>query len=393
MSSLLDKTTDLLLHLPPAMDRRSSGPSSNGSGIPDFSSLQNQVTLPLEFTWPKNDLAETEQRPHELKEPVVDLKGFMDGDKVATARAVELVRVACSTHGFFQVTNHGIDRNLIGAAYDAVESVFRLPWNKKMSIKRKVGSFCGFSGGHVDRYSSKLPWKETFSFGYSYSRPRSVIDYFHSVLGPDFEHAGVVYEKYCEAVKELSHVIMELLALSLGVDRMHYRKFFEDGSSIMRCNYYPPCSQSSLTLGTGPHTDPTSITILHQDQVGGLQVFSGGSWLNIRPRPDSFVINIGDTFAVISIKRFLYTKIYIGAGGFVLIARIVCLTGSVKREMQELLASGGREQVAGEEVAGVLRLPSRGQGGEASTGAGRKSGPKVPRLQVVRPVGFHSESL
>ncbi|KAK4790798.1 hypothetical protein SAY86_031211 [Trapa natans] len=303
MSSILDKTTDLLLHLPPAMDRRSSGPSSDGSGMPDFSSLQNQVTLPLEFTWPKNDLAETEQRPHELKEPVVDLKGFMDGDKVATARAVELVRVACSTHGFFQVTNHGIDRNLIGAAYDAVESVFRLPWNKKMSIKRKVGSFCGFSGGHADRYSSKLPWKETFSFGYSYSRPRSVTDYFHSVLGPDFEHAGVVYEKYCEAVKELSHVIMELLALSLGVDRMHYRKFFEDGSSIMRCNYYPPCSQSSLTLGTGPHTDPTSITILHQDQVGGLQVFSGGSWLNIRPRPDSFVINIGDTFAALSNGR------------------------------------------------------------------------------------------
>lgn len=115
----------------------------------------------------------------------------------------------------------------------------------------------------------------------------------------------LVYQKYCEAMKELSQLIMELLALSLGVDRMHYRKFFEDGSSIMRCNYYPPCSNSTLTLGTGPHTDPTSITILHQDQVGGLQVFSRGSWRSVRPRPDAFVINIGDTFTV-----YVYIYIY-----------------------------------------------------------------------------------
>lgn len=99
-------------------------------------------------------------------------------------------------------------------------------------------------------------------------------------------------------MKELSLSIMELLAISLGVERKHYRKFFEDGSSIMRCNYYPPCKEAGLTLGTGPHCDPTSLTILHQDQVGGLQVFVDGKWQVVRPRPDALVINIGDTFMV-----------------------------------------------------------------------------------------------
>lgn len=93
-------------------------------------------------------------------------------------------------------------------------------------------------------------------------------------------------------------MIMELLAISLGVERFHYRKFFEDGRSIMRCNYYPPCENAGLTLGTGPHCDPTSLTILHQDQVGGLEVFANNRWLSVKPRPDALVINIGDTFMV-----------------------------------------------------------------------------------------------
>ncbi|KAF9609729.1 hypothetical protein IFM89_018177 [Coptis chinensis] len=105
-------------------------------------------------------------------------------------------------------------------------------------------------------------------------------------------------------MKGLSLVIMELLALSLGIDRLHFRKFFEDSNSIMRCNYYPPCQEPSLTLGTGPHCDPTSLTILHQDQVGGLEVFTQNRWQAVRPRRDALVINIGDTFMALSNGRY-----------------------------------------------------------------------------------------
>lgn len=97
---------------------------------------------------------------------------------------------------------------------------------------------------------------------------------------------------------KLSLSIMELLAISLGVNRTHYKNFFEDGSSIMRCNFYPSCQDPELTLGTGPHCDPTSITILHQDHVGGLEVFTNNIWHSVRPRQDALVVNIGDTFVV-----------------------------------------------------------------------------------------------
>lgn len=79
----------------------------------------------------------------------------------------------------------------------------------------------------------------------------------------------MTFQKYCKSMKELGVKVTELLAISLGVqDRLHYRDMFEDGCSIMRCNNYPCCKQPGLALGTGPHCDPTAITLLHQDQVG-----------------------------------------------------------------------------------------------------------------------------
>lgn len=107
-----------------------------------------------------------------------------------------------------------------------------------------------------------------------------------------------VYQDYCEAMSSLSLQIMELLGVSLGVDRNYFKDFFEGNDSVMRLNYYPTCQNPDLALGTGPHCDPTSLTILHQDQVVGLQVFVDGKWCSVYPREDAFVVNIGDTFMV-----------------------------------------------------------------------------------------------
>nr|UXG53462.1 GA20ox3 [Liriodendron chinense] len=264
----------------------------------DTSLIQKQPNIPGEFIWPQGDRVHTLE---ELNEPVVDLQSFLRGDKAAMSRAISLVSEACQRHGFFQVINHGVDASLIRAAREHIGAFFKLPLNHKLRARRKAGSMWGYAGAHTDRFTSKLPWKETLSFGYHENGPHHIVtDYFTSVLGKEFEQTGLIYQRYCEAMKELSLVIMELLAISLGVDRLHFKRFFQDSSSIMRCNYYPPCQEPSLTLGTGPHCDPTSLTILHQDEVGGLQVFSNNKWHSIRPRPEALVINIGDTFMALS---------------------------------------------------------------------------------------------
>lgn len=117
-------------------------------------------------------------------------------------------------------------------------------------------------------------------------------------------HAALVYGLYCSEMNRLSLEIMEVLGESLGVGRSRFRRFFERNDSIMRLNYYPPCQRPLETLGTGPHCDPTSLTILHQDHVGGLQVFAAdGRWRSVRPHAGAFVVNIGDTFTALSNGR------------------------------------------------------------------------------------------
>lgn len=96
--------------------------------------------------------------------------------------------------------------------------------------------------------------------------------------------------------------------MSLGIGQSYFRDFYEENDSIMRLNYYPPCQKPDQTLGTGPHCDPTSLTILHQDNVGGLEVFVDEKWHSIAPCSEAFVVNIGDTFMVSVQNTYLDTS-------------------------------------------------------------------------------------
>ncbi|KAL6296319.1 hypothetical protein ACE6H2_004461 [Prunus campanulata] len=263
----------------------------------DSAFLQKQSQVPTGFVWPEADLVSAHQ---ELNEPLVDLEGFFKGDVVATENAAKAIRSSCVSHGFFQVTNHGVDLNLIKLADDHLDQFFKLPVEEKAKVKRCPGSPYGYSGSHADRFSAKLPWKETLSFAFHQGPNPVVADFCKSKLGKDFEETGRVYQKYCEAMHNLALSITELLAISLKVDRMHYREFFEDAHSILRCNFYPTCQEPSLSLGTGPHCDPISLTILYQDQVRGLDVFVNNIWQTVRPIQGALVINIGDTFSALT---------------------------------------------------------------------------------------------
>ena len=109
--------------------------------------------------------------------------------------------------------------------------------------------------------------------------------------------ARTLYENYCEAMSNLALKIMEILGLSLGVGK-YFRDFCEENNSIMRLNYYPLCQKPNLTLGSKPYCHPNSLTILHEDQVAGLQVFVDEQCYSISPKEDAFVPNIGDIFMV-----------------------------------------------------------------------------------------------
>ncbi|GAV61843.1 2OG-FeII_Oxy domain-containing protein/DIOX_N domain-containing protein [Cephalotus follicularis] len=275
----------------------------------DASVLSYQSSVPPQFIWPD------EEKPclnaPEFSVPLIDLGGFLSGDPVAGMNASKIVGEACQKHGFFVVVNHGVDARLVADAHQYMDNFFELPLSEKQKAQRKLGEHCGYASSFTGRFSSKLPWKETLSFRYSTEENSSNIveEYFVDTMGDEFKQFGLstyrrVYQDYSQAMSTLSLGIMELLAISLGVERSHFKDFFEQNDSIMRLNYYPPCQKPDLTLGTGPHCDPTSLTILHQDQVVGLQVFVDNEWRSISPNSNAFVVNIGDTFMALSNGRY-----------------------------------------------------------------------------------------
>ncbi|KHN04099.1 gibberellin 20 oxidase 1-D-like [Glycine soja] len=265
----------------------------------DESLMPNQSNIPSQFIWPDHE--KPCLTPPELHIPPIDLKAFLSGDPQAVSAICAEANEACKKHGFFLVVNHGVDRKLIAQAHKLIDDFFCMQLSQKQKAQRKIGEHCGYANSFMGRFSSKLPWKETLSFHYSADKSsKSVEDYFLNVMGEDFRKFGSVFQEYCEAMSKLSLGIMELLGMTLGVGRECFRDFFEGNESVMRLNYYPPCQKPELALGTGPHCDPTSLTILHQDQVEGLQVFVDGRWYSVAPKEDAFVVNIGDTFMALS---------------------------------------------------------------------------------------------
>lgn len=99
---------------------------------------------------------------------------------------------------------------------------------------------------------------------------------------------------------KLAYKLMELVALSLGLPADRFSGFFNDQTSFIRLNHYPPCPAPHLALGVGRHKDGGALTVLAQDDVGGLEVRrkADGEWIRVKPTPDAYIINVGDIIQV-----------------------------------------------------------------------------------------------
>lgn len=152
----------------------------------DAAVLSHKPDIPNELVWNEEDRPTTDSFD-ELVLPVIDLQGFLSGDHKAAMEIAAQIREACEKHGFFQVTNHGIDEGLLEEAQRATQEFFALPLPKKEKGKRKLGEIFGYASSFTDRFTSNLPWKETLSIP-----ANSAEAYIVRSMGDDFKHYGWV---------------------------------------------------------------------------------------------------------------------------------------------------------------------------------------------------------
>lgn len=108
-------------------------------------------------------------------------------------------------------------------------------------------------------------------------------------------------------MEKLAFQLLELISLSLGLPAQRLNGFFKDQTTFIRLNHYPLCPSPELALGVGRHKDAGALTILYQDDVGGLDVKckSNGEWVRVKPIPGSYIINVGD---LIQVSNGLYMQ-------------------------------------------------------------------------------------
>lgn len=242
--------------------------------------------------------------------PVIDLTG---------PNAPHEIAAACRDYGFFQAVNHGIPENLIERIWSQARSFFELPREVKQAVARTADN----PRGYYDRELTKnaRDQKEVFDFGYVLHPElpdddpanRAPVDGCNQ-WPPGSPEFRATLTEYFEACGQLGERIFESFCLGLGLTRDHLAPFFAGHTSFIRLNYYPledPLEDEEASgvtglgdMALGHHTDSGALTILLQDDVGGLQVHDGDGWLDVTPIDGAFVINIGDMTQVWSNDRY-----------------------------------------------------------------------------------------
>src|SRR5262249_26540915 len=114
---------------------------------------------------------------------------------------------------------------------------------------------------------------------------------------PSFRDAMLAYQA---EVQKLARHLLRLVARSLDLPGEWFSEHFRMGSGSIRLLKYPPQPATAVfnQIGTGPHTDWGALTVLAQDNIGGLEVRNAdGDWVEATPIPGTFVINLGDLMA------------------------------------------------------------------------------------------------
>jgi len=239
--------------------------------------------------------------------PVIDVGPLVDAGPLGGAvgdreRVAAQIDGACRQSGFFYVVGHGVDAGLQERLQTLSREFFRRPSEEKQRIAMSRGgrAWRGYFRVGDELTSGKPDQKEGLYFGQERATDDPLVAAGTPLHGPNqFPEnpaaLGEVVLEYMAALTELGKRLMAGIALGLGLSETYFDEHgTRDPLALFRIFNYPPPSPGSDLWGVGEHTDYGLLTILLQDDTGGLEVKSGSSWIAAPPIPGSFVCNIGD---------------------------------------------------------------------------------------------------
>ncbi|CAJ1951211.1 unnamed protein product [Sphenostylis stenocarpa] len=267
----------------------------------DFTTLQEQ--LPDSYAWTQPDADHAAHYYHLTSYPSNDHNDDTKGVPVIDLNhpnAPNLIGHACKTWGVFQVVNHGIPMNLFTDIQRACLALFSLPLHQKLKAARSPDGVSGYGRARISSFFPKLMWSECFTI------LDSPLNLFLQLWPQDYDKYCEIVMEYEAAMKKLAAKLMCLVLASLGISKEDIKWAgppgdFSGACAALHLNSYPSCPDPDRAMGLAAHTDSTLLTILHQNNVSGLQVLKDGEgWEAVPPLPGGLVINVGDLLHILS---------------------------------------------------------------------------------------------
>ncbi len=237
--------------------------------------------------------------------PVIDLRGAEAPGGPRSAEVAAQLRAACTTSGFFYLTGHGVPDEQVRAQFELTQQLFDLPLARREALSvRHSPTMHGFEtlGEQTLDADARPDVKESFYCGMQYDDDHPYVlagyqTYGHNQWPSELPQAPEQCEAYIRTMLALCRRLMQLMAVSLGLDEHYFDGIDPNPMVTLRMVRYPahPADADERTFGAGAHTDWGAITILAQDELGGLEVqMPDGQWVPATPLAGSFVINLGD---------------------------------------------------------------------------------------------------
>mgnify|MGYP003650156028 CR=1 FL=1 len=211
--------------------------------------------------------------------PVIDISGLRSADSAVRKSVGDEIRAACLDLGFMYIVGHGVSAETRSAVFAETAAFFALPEERKLALDMKN------SVGNAGYEPMRAQTLETGG-GNSAMRENQTMDRCRSAQSDRLNRP----RPRCGGG----------VALSLRLEEDFFADFCTEPLAGLRLLHYPPQPANAHPdeKGCGAHTDFGGITMLMQDDNGGLQVMGAdGEWLHAPPMADSYIVNLGDMVA------------------------------------------------------------------------------------------------
>ncbi len=243
--------------------------------------------------------------------PIIDFQN-MDRD------TIDIIDRQCRACGFFYLANHGIETQ-IAAAFAAAQAFFALPDNVKQEIAIEHSpchrGWFQIGGEALDgRAHPEGDYKEGIKIGRDCGATHPRVKAGVALHGPN-QYAALdgwreAMDECYSACEDVSRALMAALAQALSLPPDYFNQYLHEPMATLAPLHYPPLPNDKI-ISAGAHTDFGCLTLLAQQDIGGLQICDAqNNWVDVPPHPIGYtptgytptgyvgpnmlVVNIGD---------------------------------------------------------------------------------------------------